>query len=61
MGAHPLQAVGIGAFLLGFTTLAVGLGWGGILCYAVAVLLVGVAIAILVKCKPLENMENGEN
>jgi Kef-type K+ transport system membrane component KefB len=61
MGAHPLQAVGIAVFLLGFTALAVGLGWGGILYYAAAVLLVAVSIAILVKCKPLENMESGEN
>ncbi len=61
MGANPLQAVGIAVFLLGFTALAVGLGWGGILYYATAVLLVVVSIAILVKCKPLENMENGEN
>jgi len=61
MGAHPLQAVGVATFFLGFTFLAVGLGWGGILHYAAAVLLVGVSIAILVKCKPLEYAENGDN
>ena len=61
MGAHPMQAVGIAAFLLGFTALAVALGWGGILFYVAAVLLVGISFAILVKSKPLENAENGEN
>jgi hypothetical protein len=61
MGAHPLQAIGVAVFLLGFTALAVAIGWGGVLFYVAAVALVGVSFAIFVKCKPLENAENGEN
>jgi hypothetical protein len=61
MGAHPMQAVGLTIFLVGFTLLAAGLARGGILYYVAAVALVVVSFAIFVKCKPLENAENGDN
>jgi hypothetical protein len=58
MGANSTQALGVAAFLLGFTTLAVGIVRGGIIYYLLAVALVGISIAVFLKCKPLENAEN---
>jgi hypothetical protein len=58
MGANSTQALGVAAFLLGFTTLAVGIARGGIVYYLLAVALVGISIAVFLKCKPLENAEN---
>jgi hypothetical protein len=58
MGANSTQARGVAAFLLGFTALAVGIARGGIVYYLLAIALVGVSIAVFLKCKPLENAEN---
>ena len=58
MGANSTQAVGITAFLLSFTALAVGLARGGVIYYLATLTLLGVSLAIFVKCKPLENAEN---
>jgi hypothetical protein len=58
MGANSTQAVGVTTFLLGFTALPAGLARGGVIYYLLAVVLVGVSVAIFLKCKPLENAEN---
>jgi hypothetical protein len=58
MGANSTQAVGVTVFLLGFTALPVGLARGGIIYYLLALVLLGVSVAIFLKCKPLENAEN---
>lgn len=58
MGANSTQAIGVTAFLLGFTLLPVGLAGGGLLFYLLAVGFVGASVAIFLKCKPLENTEN---
>jgi hypothetical protein len=53
MGANSTQAVGVTAFLLGFTALSVGLARGGVIYYLATLALLGVSLAIFVKCKPL--------
>jgi hypothetical protein len=58
MGANSTQAAGVAFFLLGFTFLPVGLLSGGVIYYVLAVALLGVSLAIFVKCKPLESTEN---
>jgi hypothetical protein len=58
MGANSTQAVGVTAFLLSFTALSVGLVRGGVIYYLLTLALLGVSLAIFVKCKPLENAEN---
>ena len=58
MGANSTQALGVAAFLLGFTALAVGIARGGIVYYLLAIALVGLSAVIFMKCKPLENAEN---
>ncbi len=58
MGANPTQAVGITAFLLGFTTLSGALYAGSILLYIVTIALLAASVAAFRKAKPLENAEN---
>ena len=57
MGANSTQAVGVTVFLLSFTLLSVGIARGGVIYYLSALVLLGVSLAILMKCKPLENAE----
>jgi hypothetical protein len=57
MGAHSTQALGVMAFLLGFTVLPVGLLRGGVIYYLLTIVLLGVSVAIFHKCKPLENAD----
>jgi len=58
MGAHTTQALGVILFLLGFTALPVGIARGGIIYYLLSVALVGLSVAIFLKCKPLDNSES---
>jgi hypothetical protein len=58
MGANPTQAVGITAFLLGFTALSGALYAGSILLYIVTIALLATSVAAFRKAKPLENAEN---
>lgn len=58
MGANPTQALGLTAFLLGFTALSAAFYGGKFIFYVVAVVLLAGAGAIFMKCKPLENAEN---
>ena len=58
MGANSAQALGVAIFLLAFTCLPIGLVGGGVIFYLLALALLGVSIAIFMKCKPLENAEN---
>ncbi len=58
MGANPTQAVGVLAFLFGFTALAGAIYAGSIFLYIVTVALLAGSIAAFRKCKPLEHVEN---
>ncbi len=58
MGANPTQAVGITAFLLGFTALSGGMYAGKISLYLLAVVLLAGSVAAFRKCKPLEHVES---
>ena len=58
MGANPTQAVGITAFLLGFTALSGALYAGSILLYIVTIALLAGSVAAFRKVKPLEKAEN---
>ena len=58
MGANPTQAVGVAAFLLGFTVLSGAFYGGKILLYIVAVALLAGSVAAFLKAKPLEQAEN---
>jgi len=58
MGTNSTQALGVTAFLLGSTALPVGIATGGAIYYLLTLALVGVSIAIFLRCKPLENAED---
>ena len=59
MGANPTQAYGVIVFYLAFVALATAFALGGnIALLLVAVVLMGVAVAICLKCKPWEQTEN---
>jgi hypothetical protein len=58
MGANPTQALGITAFLLGFTALSGAMYAGKFILYVVAVLLLAGSVVAFRKCKPLEHVEN---
>ena len=58
MGANSTQAVGLTAFFISFTLLAVGLATGATLYYVAAVVFLAASIAIFLKIKPLEHAEN---
>ena len=55
MGANPTQAIGITLFLIAFVSLAGAMAGGGILYLLGFLVLVGVSIAMFLKCKPWEN------
>ncbi len=59
MGANPTQAYGFIVFFLSFVALAGAFASGGnIMLVVVAILLLGVSVAISLKCKPWENNED---
>jgi hypothetical protein len=58
MGTNPTQAVGVTAFLLGFTALSGGLYAGKIIFYVLGILFLAASVAAFLKAKPLENAEN---
>ena len=58
MGANSTQAIAVTSFLLGFTALPIGIARGSVIYYLLTLVLVGVSVAIFMKCKPLENLEN---
>lgn len=56
MGANPTQAYGFIVFFLAFTALAGAFASGGnIVLVVVAIVLLGVSVAISLKCKPWED------
>lgn len=57
MGSHPKQAVGLVLFLIAFTLIAAAMAGGGILWLVVGLALLGAGLAILLKVKPLEHIE----
>ena len=59
MGANPTQAYGVIVFYLAFVALATAFALGGnIALVLVAVVLMDVAVAICLKCKPWEQNED---
>ena len=58
MGSNPTQAVGITAFLLGFTALSGAMYAGSILLYVATLGLLAVSAVAFLKAKPLEHVEN---
>jgi hypothetical protein len=58
MGANPTQAMGVSAFLLGFTAIAGGLYGGKIILYVLGIALLAASVAVFLKAKPLEDLEN---
>ncbi len=57
MGANSTQAYGVIAFMLAFVALAMFFAGGGILLLSAAIVLLGVSVAILLKCKAWENAD----
>ncbi len=57
MGANSTQAVGIVLFLIAFVLLAGAMAGGGILYLLGSLVLLGISIAMFLKCKPLENQK----
>ena len=55
MGANPTQAIGITLFLIAFVLLAGAMAGGGILYLIGFLVLLGISIAVFMKCKPWEN------
>lgn len=57
MGANPTQAYGVIVFYLAFVALAGAFAsGGGVVWLIIALVLVGAAVAISLKCKPWENV-----
>ena len=57
MGANPTQAVGITLFLIAFVMFAGALAGGGILLGLGFIVLLGISIAMFLKCKPWEHQK----
>ena len=57
MGANPTQAVAIALFLIAFVSLAGAFAGGGILYVLGFLVLLGISIAMFLKCKPWENQK----
>lgn len=56
MGANPTQAYGVAVFYLAFAVLAGAFASGGsVVLLIIAIVLLGAAVAISLKCKPWEN------
>jgi hypothetical protein len=59
MGANPTQAYGVIAFYLAFVAIAGCFASGGnILWVVLAIVLIGVSVAISLKCKPWEDAKD---
>jgi hypothetical protein len=57
MGANPTQAVGILLMFVAFVLLAGAFAGGGIITAVLAVVLLGVSLAVFKKCKPWEHQK----
>ena len=58
MGNNPTQALGVLAFLGGFTMIGVGLySGGGVLLLLVGLALLGLSVTVFLKAKPWEHQE----
>lgn len=57
MGSNPTQAVGIALFLIAFAMLAGALAGGGFLFAIGFLVLLGISIAMFMKCKPWEHQK----
>jgi len=57
MGSNPTQAIGVVLFLIAFFSLAGALAGGGILYVLGFLILLGISIAVFLKCKPWENQK----
>lgn len=54
MGSHATQAAGITVFLLAFAALSAGIAGDGVVWYMAFLILLGVAVALMMKCKSME-------
>jgi hypothetical protein len=59
MGANSTQGTAVAIFLAGCTIVPISAFFGGILTAAVGLGLIGVSVALFLKCKPWENAEDG--
>jgi hypothetical protein len=57
MGANPTQAIGIALLLIAFALLAGAMAGGGILYLVGFLVLLGISIAMFLKCKPWEDQK----
>lgn len=57
MGANPTQAVGAVLFLIAFVSLAGAMAGGGILYLLGFLVLLGISVAMFMKCKPWEHQK----
>jgi len=57
MGSNPTQAIGITLFLIAFVLLAGAMAGGGILYGVGFLILLGISIAMFLKCKPWEDQK----
>jgi hypothetical protein len=58
MGANSTQAQAVALFLAGFTSTTAGFAAGGSIIWIVlGLILIGVASALFIKCKPWEHTE----
>jgi len=58
MGANPTQALGFIVFLIAFVLFAVALFGGGLLAVLGGAVLLAGSIALFLKAKPLEHVED---
>jgi len=57
MGSNPTQAIGITLFLIAFVLLAGAMAGGGILYGVGFLILLGISMAMFLKCKPWEDQK----
>jgi hypothetical protein len=57
MGANSTQAIGVTLFLIAFTLLAGAFAGGGILLVIGFLVVLGISLAMFIKCKPWEDQK----
>jgi hypothetical protein len=57
MGANSTQAIGVTLFLIAFTLLAGAFAGGGILLVIAFLVVLGISLAMFIKCKPWEDQK----
>jgi hypothetical protein len=57
VGANPTQALALALFIVAFTLLAGALAGGGIIYILGFLVVLGASVALFMKCKPWEHLE----